>query len=203
MSDAVIPEEGKASARWREIVQVIVITLTIVIPIRVFIANPFKVEGRSMEPTYFDKEYLIIDEISYRFQEPKRGEVVVLHPPTDPGKYFIKRVIGLPNETVEMAQGKVKVFSAEHPMGWVLDESAYIDMGDLSKTDLDTMNMRPVTLGTDQYFVMGDNRRASYDSRYFGPISREELIGRAWVRGWPVNRWSVLTGVPNYPVPAR
>ncbi len=200
---APLEEEIRDSSRWQEILQVIVMTLVIVIPIRLFIANPFKVEGKSMEPTYFDREYLIIDEISYRFNEPKRGEVVVLHPPTDPDKYFIKRVVGLPGETVEIIQGQVKVFTKDHLTGWILDESGYFDPTELPKQDREAMNMRPVTLADDQYFVMGDNRRASFDSRYFGPITRDELIGRAWLRGWPVNRWGVLTAVPNYPVPSR
>ena len=190
-------------SRWSEIVQVVLMTLAIVIPIRLFIANPFKVEGKSMEPTYFDHEYLIIDEISYRFHEPQRGEVVVLHPPTDPGKYFIKRVVAMPNETIEIIQGKVKIFNTAHPTGWTLDETSYFDLSELSKSEQEMMSMRPVTLGENEYFVMGDNRRASFDSRYFGPITRDELIGRAWIRGWPVNRWGVLSHAPSYPVPIK
>lgn len=199
------PEPAKpkmsAASRWSEILQVVFLTLAIVIPIRLFLANPFKVQGASMEPNFFDKEYLIVDEISYRFHEPKRGEVVVFHPPTDPGKYFIKRVIGLPGETVELMNGVVKVYNTEHPKGWTLDETSYLDLSDYTADEMASMSMRPLTLGPDEYFALGDNRRASYDSRYFGAVKRDTLIGRTWLRGFPIQRWGVIDGTPNYPEP--
>jgi signal peptidase I len=188
-----------SSSRWAEIVHVVLLTLAIVIPVRVFLANPFKVQGASMEPNYFDKEYLIIDELSYRLHAPIRGEVIVFRPPTDPTKFFIKRVIGLPGDTVELMNGVVKIYNAEHPNGWVLDESSYLDLTDLSEEERASMSMRPLTLGEDEYFVMGDNRRASYDSRFFGAIQEESIVGRAFVRGWPVHRWGMLTDLPPYP----
>lgn len=188
-------------SRWSDIAQVVLLTLAIVIPIRLFLANPFKVQGASMEPTYFDKEYLIIDELSYRLHEPKRGEVVVFRPPTDPSKFFIKRVIGLPGDTVELMNGEVKIYNTEHPNGWILDETAYIDLADMNEDERESMTMRPVTLEKGEYFVMGDNRRASYDSRFFGPIQERTIVGRAFVRGWPVNRWGVLTHTPTYSEP--
>lgn len=177
------------------------LTLVIVIPVRLFLANPFKVEGSSMEPTYFNKEYLIVDEISYRFHEPKRGEVVVFHPPTDPSKYFIKRVIGLPGETVELINGEVKIYNKQHPTGWILSESSYLDMSDYTNDEKTAITMRPMTIGENEYFVLGDNRRASYDSRYFGPVAQSALIGRAWLRGLPIQRAGILTQLPSYPEP--
>ena len=197
-----IPEPTKEGFRWSELVQVVLLTLAIVIPVRLFLANPFKVDGASMEPNYYNKEYLVVDELTYHFQAPKRGEVVVFHPPSDPSKYFIKRVIGLPGETVEMVNGTVKIYNAEHPNGWVLDERSYLDLSDYSKEEMQSMTMRPTTIGSDEYFVLGDNRRGSYDSRYFGTVKRSALIGRAWLRGYPIQRWGVLTNLPNYPVPA-
>lgn len=203
MTDTTVPplKQGSPASRWSEIVQVVLLTLAIVIPVRLFLANPFKVQGASMEPSYFDKEYLIIDELSYRLHEPKRGEVVVFRPPTDPGKFFIKRVIGLPGDTVELIAGEVKIYNAEHPNGWILDESSYIDLESLTEEERESMTMRPVTLEPGEYFVMGDNRRASYDSRFFGPIEDKVIVGRAFVRGWPVHRWGVLTDIPTYPEP--
>lgn len=189
------------ASRWSEIVQVVLLTLAIVIPIRLFLANPFKVQGASMEPTYFDKEYLIIDELSYRIHDPKRGEVIVFRPPTDPSKFFIKRVIGLPGDTVELINGEVKIYNAEHPNGWTLDETSYVDLADMTEDERESMTMRPVTLEKGEYFVMGDNRRASYDSRFFGPIEERTIVGRVFVRGWPVHRWGVLTHTPAYPEP--
>ena len=183
--------------------RIVTLTVALVIGFRVFIANPFKVEGKSMEPTYFDKEYLVIEELSYRFQDPLRGQVVVLRPPTEPNKYFIKRIIGLPGETVELSQGVVTIYNKEYPNGWVLHEDSYIDLTDLSKAEKESMTMRPMTLGAEEYFVLGDNRMASFDSRFFGPISRDALVGRAWVRGWPINRWGTLTTVPEYPIPLK
>ncbi len=191
--------KSPSSSRWAEIVHVVLLTLAIVIPVRVFLANPFKVQGASMEPNYFDKEYLIIDELSYRLHTPIRGEVIVFRPPTDPTKFFIKRVIGLPGDTVELMNGVVKIYNTDHPNGWVLDESSYLDLSDLSEDERASMSMRPLTLGEDEYFVMGDNRRASYDSRFFGAIQEGSIVGRAFVRGWPVHRWGMLTDLPPYP----
>ncbi len=197
-----LKQEQKSAFRWTELLQVVCMTLAIVIPIRLFLANPFKVQGASMEPAFFDHEYLIVDELTYRFEEPKRGEVVVFHPPTDRSKYYIKRVIGLPGETVELVNGVVKVYNKEHPTGWVLDEASYLDLSDYSAQERASMTMQPMTLGEDEYFLMGDNRRASYDSRFFGPVQRPALTGRAWLRGLPIQRWGILTHVPDYPKPA-
>lgn len=195
--------EQKGAFRWTELLQVVCMTLAIVIPIRLFLANPFKVQGASMEPAFFDHEYLIVDELTYRFEEPKRGQVVVFHPPTDQGKYFIKRVIGLPGETVELMNGIVKIYNKDHLNGWTLDETSYLDLSDYSAQERTSMTMPPMTLGEDEYFLMGDNRRASYDSRFFGPVKRPALTGRAWLRGLPIQRWGILTSVPDYPVPAK
>lgn len=195
-------EPPKNSFRWSELIQVVLLTLAIVIPVRLFLANPFKVDGASMEPTYYDKEYLVVDELSYHFQMPQRGEVVVFHPPSDPSKYFIKRVIGLPGETIELMNGVVKIYNQQYQTGWTLDERSYLDLSDYSKEEMQAMTMRPLTLGPDEYFLMGDNRRASYDSRYFGGVKRSALVGRAWLRGFPIQRWGVLTNLPNYPMPA-
>lgn len=191
------------TSRWSEILQVVFLTLAIVVPVRLFLANPFQVDGASMEPAYFHKEYLIVDQISYRFHEPQRGEVVVFHPPTDPNKYFIKRVIGLPGETVELINGEVKIYNKAHPYGWTLNETSYLDLSDYSIDEKTAITIRPVTIGPDEYFVLGDNRRASYDSRYFGPIKRDTLTGRAWLRGLPIQRAGTLTTLPNYPEPGR
>ena len=192
-----------SASRWMEMFQVIFLTLVIVVPIRLFVANPFKVDGSSMEPTFLNKEYLIVDELSYHFHAPQRGEVVVFHPPTDPSKYFIKRVIGLPGETVEIVNGVVKIYNKAHQNGWVLNESSYLDMSDYTVGEKVAITMRPVTMGPNEYFVMGDNRRASYDSRYFGPVNQSAFIGRAWLRGLPINRAGILTHIPDYSEPIK
>lgn len=172
-------------AFFLEMIQVVAISLAIIIPVRYFLIQPFYVKGASMEPNFFDHEYLVIDELSYRFHDPQRGEVVVFHYPNDPKNYFIKRVIGLPGETVEIAGGQVKVYNDKYPNGIVLDERAYLD-------DVYTAQTRTETLKAGEYFVLGDNRAASLDSRYFGPISRNVIVGKAWVRGWPFDRWKIF-----------
>ncbi len=161
-----------------EIVKVVLISLAIILPIRYFLVQPFYVEGASMEPNFYDKEYLIIDEISYRFQNPQRGEVIILKNPDDRHFYFIKRVVALPGEKVSVLNGRVFINDKQ------LDET-YIK--NFSHDDYG-----PTTLESDEYFVMGDNRNNSSDSRYFGPLKRQDIIGRVWVRGWPLNRFNTF-----------
>lgn len=157
-----------------EIVKVVLISLLIIIPIRLWVVQPFYVDGPSMEPNFYDKEYLIIDEISYRFNEPMRGEVVVFKNPKNTRVYFIKRIIGLPGDTVEIKEGGVFVNDEKIVENYI----EYKDSKDHPK----------VTVGDSEYFVMGDNRMNSYDSRSIGPIDQKYIIGRVWVRGWPLNR---------------
>ncbi len=168
-----------------EVFQVLVISIAIIVPVRLFLIQPFSVQGASMEPNFFDHEYLIVDEISYRLRLPERGEVVVFHYPNDPSQYFIKRVIGLPGETVEIIDGEVKIYNDEFPNGRVLDETTYLDQ------DF-TAAAQTVTLKTEEYYLMGDNRSSSLDSRFFGPVNYNQIVGRVWVRGYPVDRWKVF-----------
>lgn len=170
-----------------ELIQVAAVSLAIIIPVRYFLIQPFYVKGASMEPSFFDHEYLIIDELSYRFTDPSRGDIVVFRYPMDPKQYFIKRVIGLPGETVEVTETEVKIYNDQHPNGLVLDEGSYLDEGGVSSP-----TRRTLTLKTGEYFVMGDNRGSSLDSRYFGAIQRTDIVGRVWLRGWPFDRWTMF-----------
>ncbi len=172
-----------------EVLQIILISCAIILPIRYFLIQPFYVKGASMEPNFYDHEYLVIDELTYRFRTPVRGEIVVFRYPRDPREYFIKRVVGLPGETVEITDGRVIISNEAHPNGMTLDES-YLDG---AVTD----GKKKVTLGANEYFVLGDNRDESLDSRAFGPLSDEYLIGRVWVRGLPLSRLSTFSP-PNY-----
>jgi signal peptidase I len=169
-----------------ELVEIVVISLAIILPIRYFLIQPFYVKGASMEPTFDDHEYLIIDELSYRFRAPARGEVVVFRYPLDPRQYFIKRVVGLPGETVRVADDAVVIVNAEHPEGFALDESGYLS------PDTVTRGERTVELGPGEYFVLGDNRGASLDSRTFGSLPLKNIVGRVWIRGWPLDRVAVF-----------
>lgn len=172
-----------------EVVKVVLISLAIIIPIRYFLIQPFYVKGASMEPNFYDHEYLIINEIGYRFEEPKRGEIVVFRYPRDPQQYFIKRVIGLPGETVRVSDGKVSVINEAHPEGIQVEES-YLQ-GE------PTPGSKETVLGQDEYFVMGDNRDESLDSRNFGPVPERLIVGKVWLRGWPFDRITIFD-TPEY-----
>jgi signal peptidase I len=172
-----------------EVVQIVLISAAIIIPIRYFLIQPFYVKGASMEPNFFDHEYLIIDELSYRFSQPERGEIVVFRYPREPSQFFIKRVIGLPGETIEINKGDIILYTAEHPNGLVLEESYLVNER--------TTGKNKTTLGEEEYFLMGDNRDESLDSRSFGPVKRGGIIGRVWVRGLPLSRIGKFE-IPEY-----
>lgn len=162
-----------------ETAKIVVIALLIILPIRSFIAQPFFVRGASMTPNFQDGEYLVINEITYRFNEIQRGDVVVFRFPDDPSQFFIKRIIGLPGETVRVQNGRVEIVNRQNPAGVVLNEP-YI-------TESTPGNVE-IKLDKNEYFVLGDNRDASSDSRRWGPLSEHLIIGKAWVRAWPIER---------------
>ena len=171
-----------------ETARIVIVSLLIILPIRYFIVQPFFVRGDSMVPNFHDKDYLVIDEISYRFKEPQRGDVVVFRFPQDPHQYYIKRLIGMPEETVEIKNGQVIVSNQSNPAGFELDEF-YLDQSTPGEIN--------IKLDENEYFVLGDNRAASSDSRRWGPLARHLIIGRAWLRAWPVNAAQAIKA-PNY-----
>jgi len=155
-----------------EIVKITVIALIIVIPIRVFIFQPFFVSGASMEPNFHNLDYLIVDEISYHLGEPKRGDVVIFYYPNDTNQRFIKRIIALPGETIKIEAGNIYIQQEIGGEFVLLNETEYLP------EDIKTKNNESVELKENQYFVMGDNRGSSYDSRIFGPLDKEYMIGK-------------------------
>jgi signal peptidase I len=173
-----------------EILKIVIITLAIILPIRYFLFQPFYVRGASMEPSYHDKDYLIIDEITYRFSDPKRGDVVVIRNPTNKTEFFIKRIIGLPGETLELKDGEVIIYNAVNTTGLRLQEE-YLS------PNLSTTGGQRVVLSESQYYVLGDNRQVSLDSRYFGALDRKNIIGRAWLKVWPFKEFGHFTQ-PEY-----
>jgi signal peptidase I len=176
-----------------EMAKIALISLVIILPIRYFLVKPFYVKGASMEPNFYDNEYLIIDEITYRFSDPQRGDIVVFKYPKDPRQFFIKRVIGLPGETVKISDGIVHVTTIDGEVN-VLNEE-YLP-GDI-ETRLPVSGYGQLDLGEDEYYLLGDNRDQSLDSRVFGSIRRDYIIGRTWIRGWPFTRLTVF-GSPDY-----
>lgn len=179
-------EKETASQFVWELVKIIIISLAIILPVRYYLIQPFIVKGSSMEPNFFDGDYLIINEIGYRLEEPKRGDVVVFRYPKDKTQYYIKRIIGLPRETVEIKDGVIKIFNFDYEDGLELKEPYLV-------TAITPGNVKVEVL-EDSYFVLGDNRFASSDSRIWGLLSRKNVIGKAWLRGWPVARAQVLKG---------
>jgi signal peptidase I len=177
-----------------ELIKIVTISLVIIIPVRHFLIQPFYVKGASMEPNFHDQEYLIVDEISYQFKNPRRGDVIVFRYPHNPQEFFIKRVIGLPGERVQIIDGKVKIYNKEHPKGVFLEEP-YLPPGTRTFSLIDN---ETVKLGPDEYFVLGDNRGSSKDSRSFGPVNRSFIIGRVVFRGWPFNKVQLFTQPPTY-----
>lgn len=168
-----------------ETVRYALIAALIIIPIRTFVAQPFVVSGNSMYPTFHNGEYLIVDEISKYIGEYNRGDVVIIRYPNDPSKYFIKRIIGLPSETVSVANGVVTISGPTHKAPFVLDEKYVKNM----KYDNSSR-----ALSGEEYFVMGDNRAQSSDSRVWGPVPARLMDGKALLRLFPVTAISFRPG---------
>lgn len=168
-----------------DLIKFAVIALLIVIPIRMFIAQPFVVSGESMYPTFDDGQYLIVDELSYITGSPSRGDVVIFRYPKDTKRFFIKRIIGLPNEEIIIKNGLIKIKNDENPNGFSLDEPYISERFDT------TMTFRT---GSDEYFVMGDNRNRSSDSRIWGALPSKLIIGKAFLRLLPVDNITYLPG---------
>ncbi len=176
---------GKHAENAWDLIKFAIIALAIVVPIRMFVAQPFVVSGESMYPTFDDGQYLIVDELSYNLNGARRGDVVIFRYPLDPSRFFIKRVIGMPNEKIDIKDGKVTIINKEKPNGFVLIED-YIDEP--------FHTTATYTTGTDEYFVMGDNRNRSSDSRIWGVLPKKLMIGRAFVRLLPLKTLSYLPG---------
>ncbi|MAJ97393.1 MAG: signal peptidase I [Parcubacteria group bacterium] len=190
------PEENthtKPLSSTRSLIFFALIVLIIVLPIRLYVAKPFIVSGTSMFPTFNTWHYLIIDQLTYKFKEPTRGDVVVFRFPQNPSRFFIKRIVGLPLETVELNGNTVTIRNTEFPEGFTLDEP-YVDDAYTKESQL------VMELGDNEYFVLGDNRKASADSRYWGPLEFERIVGRAYLRLFPFNLVEVLPGETAYTI---
>lgn len=171
-----------------EIGKIVIIALVIVVGLRAFVFQPFLVRGASMEPNFHNWDYLIVDEISYRWRNPERGEVIVFKYPRDASQRYIKRIIGLPDETIEINDGKVTV--SRDGVEVALDESDYLSVPG-------TPGSVTVTLEANEYFVLGDNRRYSSDSRTWGTLREDHIVGRVLVRVFPISAFAKVES-PGY-----
>ncbi len=176
-----------------ELFKITVISLAIILPVRYYLIQPFYVRGASMEPNFYNHEYLIVDQISYRFREIERGEVVVFRYPRNPQEHFIKRVIALPSESIEIKQGDVYIYNEKNPQGISINEP-YLDEKYLSNYSSEGR----IDLQDNEYYVLGDNRGSSKDSRNFGPLKQEFITGRVLLRGLPINRATMFNEIPMY-----
>lgn len=180
-----------------ELLKAFLLAMVIIVPIRYFIAQPFFVRGASMEPNFYNGEYLVIDQLTYRFSNPKRDDVIVFRFPLDTSEFFIKRIIGLPGDEVRVENGQVTVSNASYPKGAVLSEAKYLPDGLMTGGQVD------YHLGEDEYFVLGDNRSASSDSRIWGLVKRGDIVGRVWVRAWPFTRMTIFHSMqPTFLAPS-
>ncbi len=173
----------------KDLLTLIILIVVVVIPIRLFVASPFVVDGESMHPTFENLDYLIVDEITYRFSDPARGDVVVFRYPKNPSIFYIKRVIGLPGETITINHGVITITKTDGTT-MSLNES-YVVNEDATYT-------KSVALNAGQYFVLGDNRPNSSDSRVWGPLPSGNIIGRVDVRLLPLRGASLFPGEASY-----
>jgi signal peptidase I len=181
-----IVEPGIRSFVW-ELARVVIVAFVIMLAFRLFIAEPFIVSGSSMVPTFHNREYLIINKIGYRLHTPERGDVIVFKYPRDTTQYFIKRVIGLPGEKIRITEGHVVIYNAQYPDGHVLAEP-YLPNQSVTFGAEST-----VTLGSDEYYVLGDNRQASSDSRVWGILPKNDIVGKVWLRVFPLSQFGIIS----------
>ncbi|MEA2701431.1 MAG: signal peptidase [Candidatus Parcubacteria bacterium] len=174
----------------KEIATFLVLAVVIVLPIRLFVAQPFVVEGESMYPTFDSGDYLIVDQLTYRLNEPERGDVIVFRYPNNPDVFYIKRVIGLPGETVSIKEGVVSILKADGTTV-TLDEP-YVVAEDATYTE-------NTVVGQGEFFVMGDNRPRSSDSRVWGLLPEKDLMGRAFLRLLPASQIDLFPGAVPLP----
>jgi signal peptidase I len=172
----------------RDLITFVLSVAFIVVPVRIFVAQPFLVSGASMEENFHNADYLIIDRLSYRLGDPQRGDVVVFKYPKDPSKFFIKRIIGLPTEKVIIDGTRVFIENSENKL---------IELEENYVTYQNRTNMM-MQLGEDEYFVLGDNRPQSVDSRTFTGLTKDLIVGKVFLRLFPISDISILPGKANY-----
>ena len=182
----------KFFASFLEVLEVAVIAVVAVFIVRTYFVQPFLVSGSSMAPNFSNGDYVLVDELTYHLRTPERGEVVVVHDPYDYSTYFIKRVIGLPGEKVAIKNNTVTVFNAQYPNGLTLDES-YLPTGTITLAQTTDTYM----LSSSTYLLFGDNRQFSFDSRSWGPLPKNDIVGLVRIRLWPLNELTAFAA-PKY-----
>ena len=175
-------------------IQVIGISALTILILHVYVFQPNEVSGKSMYPYLEDKDRIITEKVTYRLNEPKRGDVIVFKYPLNKNEDFIKRIIALPNEEIELKNSLITIYNPSNPQGLILKEN-YLPKGTITNGRAFLTEGKRVKVPEDHYFVMGDNREGSSDSRQWGFISRKDIVGRAAIRIWPANTFSLLGSV--------
>jgi signal peptidase I len=175
---AVEQPSSRAKSALREIVETILLTLLIYVLVRSFLLENYRVVGRSMDPTLEDDQYLAVNKLSYRLHEPQRGDIVVFRDPRDDGRKLIKRVVGLPGEVLEIRDGQVLIDNQRLQESYIQASGRY--------------SYPPIPIPENHYFVLGDNRNNSSDSHNWGTLSKDKIVGKAWVSYWPPQLWGVI-----------
>ncbi len=168
-----------------DFLETIVVALSIFVIVYLFLFQPHEIKGISMEPNFHDGEYILTDKISYRFQKPARGQVIIFKSPGNPDIDYVKRIIGLPGDTVKVEEGYVYVNGQQLPETYLQDKTTILGNGFLSEG-------QEITVPENHLFVFGDNRPHSSDSREFGPIDEKSIIGKAYLRYWPFTRLGLI-----------
>ncbi|MFC1598801.1 signal peptidase I [Patescibacteria group bacterium] len=167
-----------------------ILTLLIVLPIRMYVIEPFYVKGNAMNPGIGNKDYLLFQKFDKRI---KRGDIIVYKNPNDKDQFFIQRIIGLPNEKIEIKNNKIKIFNDKNPNGKDVDEKDYLP----DNAETPHAGQAGFVIGENEYFVLADNRKEGLDSRSLGPIPKNLIVGKIWLRGWPLENFKVFA-TPNY-----
>ena len=174
-----------------DFIETIVIALAIFVVVYRFLFQPHQVKGSSMYDNFHDGEYLLTDKVSFRFRSPERGDVVVFKAPQNEDYDYIKRIIALPGDAVKISGGRIYLNNT------LLDEAGYLDARITTHAGIYAKEGQTVTVPAAEYFVMGDNRSNSSDSREWGPVPAANLVGRAWLRYWPINQIGVVDKYPK------
>jgi len=176
--------------------EIFAIAAAIFVVVHVFIVQPYTVDGKSMEPNFHHGDYLLTDKLTYRFNYPQRGDIIIFKYPKDPTDHFIKRIIALPEESLEIKNGNIYIYNKQSPEGFMLKEE-YLKEGVTTKGGAALPENVKIMVPKNKVVVMGDNRGNSSDSREWGFVPLKNIVGRAWVRCWPYKYFGKID-TPNY-----